>query len=186
MKLQRSNKLLSAVFCLLAVVYSVSSQCCELSTAQCSWTGEWLNYPAISPVTLEYPHFWPTARSTDFMFIQDLPGIEVSETTFHVASQETVISFDYFFESPKALGINKLEVHFENAVTGLAVKLAELNVPNPGWNYDHTVVCDSSVDFCCGIGAVPCDGRIRVTSTVDVKEPQSLFAFDRIGTCKLL
>ncbi|GAB6023552.1 hypothetical protein CHUAL_008324 [Chamberlinius hualienensis] len=185
MKLQRTNKLPIVAICLLAVVYSVSSQCCDFSTTACSWSGAWLTSPVSSPYTTPYPYFWSTALSTNFKFVQNQPATEISDTLFYV-SAGTVISFDYFFDSAYYSTENKLEFFFENAATGFTVLIAAVVNPNPSWNIGYSVACDNTNSFCCGVGDVPCQGRIRVTSSIDVLYPDALFAFDRIGTCGVI
>ncbi|GAB6032862.1 hypothetical protein CHUAL_012060 [Chamberlinius hualienensis] len=170
--------------CLLAVVYSASSQCCDFSTTSCSWTGDWKTSPDYVPSTGNYPGFWSSARSIDFKFIEDSSSSELSDSTFHISSKEDIISFDYFFDSPYATASNKLEFYFENVQTGLRILIAGINTPNSNWSFGYSFVCDSSNDYCCGgVGDLPCDGRIIVTSTLDPLYHLALFAFDNIGIC---
>ncbi|GAB6023633.1 hypothetical protein CHUAL_008400 [Chamberlinius hualienensis] len=183
MKLQRSNKLLSVAICLLAVVYSASSQPCCYTATDCSWTGIWLSYPVYTPILTDYPYFLSTAPSSYFKFIQDQSGTEVSETIFLISEPDTVISFDYFLDSPYTSSNNFLEVYFENVNTGFKTLIDARLTPNPTWNRGYTITCDSTVSFCCGAKDLPCNGRISVSANIDASYRQALFAFDRIGVC---
>ncbi|GAB6023551.1 hypothetical protein CHUAL_008323 [Chamberlinius hualienensis] len=182
MKLQRSNKLLSGAICLLAVVYSASSQCCDFSLAACSWSGIWLTSPDYTPNTVSYPGFWSTVPDDHFKFIQDQSASETSDATFHISSPGTVISFDFFFDSPYTSSGSYLEFYFKPA-GGTPIFIYGTATPYPNWQFQR-ITCDSSNKYCCGsLADVPCDGYITVTSTVGTVDRDALFAFDHIGIC---
>ncbi|GAB6023632.1 hypothetical protein CHUAL_008399 [Chamberlinius hualienensis] len=182
MKFQRSNKLLSVAICLLAVVYSASSQCCDFYTTPCSWTGSWLNSPAYTPNTADYGSFWMTARSSYFKFIQDQSGTEVSDTTFFISGPGAEITINYFFDSPYTSSDNYFEVYFENVNTGFKTLVDARLTLSPNWRYGYTITCDSTVSFCCGAKDWPCVGRISVSANIDASYRKALFAFDSVGT----
>ncbi|GAB6023547.1 hypothetical protein CHUAL_008319 [Chamberlinius hualienensis] len=168
--------------CLLSVISTVSPQCCNDDTP-CSWSGNWHNYPSESPETSEYPNFWNSATSSSFYFIQNVGGTETSVDSFYINIPGQVLTFDYFFDSPFVDKSNYLKVYFQNVATGDSTLISTVNTTYPVWVQNHVIVCDASVNYCCGVGSVPCNGKISVSSTINPTREFALFAFSNIGTC---
>ncbi|GAB6023542.1 hypothetical protein CHUAL_008314 [Chamberlinius hualienensis] len=177
------RRIIYTAVCLLAVISTVSSQCCDFDSAFCSFDGTWLSTSNKQPNLLSYPNFASTEPSSNYIFLQNSAGTQASNTQFHISAAAEVISFDYFFDSPTKDPYNELQVYFEKNDGSFAVMLAYVQVQSGSWG-SISIRCDNTNAYCCGgYDFLPCDGILKVTGLANPTNPEALFAISNIGLC---
>ncbi|GAB6021592.1 hypothetical protein CHUAL_004181 [Chamberlinius hualienensis] len=169
---------------LLAVVDGQElAGCCNFEPGTTySWTTstwQWTDSGSY-PVTNDYPGF---IQAGNYLWIQNDSGT-VALSSLSIKDQYTIISFDYYYDTPNPNTGSYFHVYF-HPETGstTSVLLFETAIPMDEWIHKD-IPCNDQFNYCCGsIADFPCAGTIEIIGSLSVFPATGLIGVDNVGTC---
>ncbi|GAB6021584.1 hypothetical protein CHUAL_004175 [Chamberlinius hualienensis] len=151
--------------------FDVVSTCAYSTT---TWTS---TLSGAFPISTTYPGF---LEPPDYLWLQDDSGV-LDMNGFYVYSENTLINFMYFYDTPTPGLGSYFHVFFIPTVgTTDPVLLYETTLPVDQW-LNASIPCNAEHNYCCGSRySFPCFGNIEVIASLSVFPPTGLFGFDNL------